>query len=267
MITKKTALITGASAGIGRAYAEQLAALGYDLVVTARREERLRELATTLSDRHRTHVRILACDLADPGSPAHLFEQTHREGIAIDYLVNNAGYGLPGAYAVTRWQDQRDFLNVMVHAVAELTHRFLPPMVERGQGRIVNVASLAGLLPGSRGNTLYSAVKAFMIKMSESLALELAGSDVNVTAVCPGFTYSEFHDVSGTRDKVSKLPKMMWMGADEVVRESIAAAERGDAVFVNGRVNRALSSFVRLLPPSVALGMMGRSSSRFRRDP
>ena len=266
MTPKRTALITGASAGIGQAFAEQLAARDYDLVLCARRQERLRQLGDKLQHAHRIQARVIACDLADPLSPSRIVEELAAESVHVDTLVNNAGFGLAGHYAKTRWEDQRAYLNLMVYAVAELTHRLLPAMVERGHGRIINVASLAGLVPGSRGNTLYSASKSFMIKMSESLALELDGSGVHVTAVCPGFTYSEFHDVSGTREKVSQLPKLLWMQADEVVRQALDASERGDAVYVNGAVNRAIAGFVRLLPPSAALGVMGRSSGRFRKE-
>jgi short-subunit dehydrogenase len=150
-------------------------------------------------------------------------------------------------------------------AVSELTHRLLPGMIERRWGRIVNVASLAGLLPGVAGHTLYAASKSFLISFSESLALETASSGVHVTASCPGFTLSEFHDVTGTRAEVSKLPKFMWSDADTVARESIDAVMRGQVIYVPGRVNRTLATAARLLPRRAASALMTRNSSKFRR--
>ena len=127
---------------------------------------------------------------------AKLCDQVTARGIIVDGLVNNAGYGVPGAYVNSTWETQHAFLQVMVVAVAELTHRLLPGMLERGYGRILNVASLAGLVPAPAGHTLYAASKSFMIKFSESLAHEVGHRGVHVTALCPGFTLSEFHDVT-----------------------------------------------------------------------
>ncbi len=126
------------------------------------------------------------------------------EGWVVDALVNNAGYGLLGAYAQTSWADQSAFLQVLLVSVCGLTHKVLPGMVERGFGRIVNVASLAGLAPGAAGHTLYAATKSFLVKFSQSLHLETQGAGVHVSALCPGFTYSEFHDVNGTCAQVSQ---------------------------------------------------------------
>jgi hypothetical protein len=137
-------------------------------------------------------------------------------------------------------------------------------MQQRGYGRIVNVASLAGLVPGTAGHTLYGASKAFLIKFSQSLALENAATGVHVCALCPGFTYSEFHDVTGTRGLVSKMPKWMWLSADAVVREGLDAVEHGDAVRVTGRVNRAIKALVKLIPDRLGLRLVQRRSKNFR---
>jgi short-subunit dehydrogenase len=139
-------------------------------------------------------------------------------------------------------------------------------MQQRGYGRIVNVASLAGLVPGSAGHTLYAASKAFLIKFSQSLALENTGKGVNVCALCPGFTYSEFHDVTGTRSIVSKMPNWMWLSAEEVARQGIEAVERGEAVWVTGRVNRAIKSLMKLLPDRFALRTIQKRSRSFRKQ-
>ena len=150
-------------------------------------------------------------------------------------LVNNAGYGLPGRFDRPAWTEHEAFLRVMVTAVCELTYRLLPGMVERRWGRIINVASLAGHLPAPAGHTLYAASKAFLIRFSEALAAERAQHGVLTTAVCPGFTLSEFHDVTGTRAQVSRMPKLLWMDAATVAEQGYAAVMRGQAGVHPGR--------------------------------
>lgn len=260
-MTRRRILITGASAGIGAAFARAYAQRGADLVLTARRAERLEALAASLKQSHNTTCTIIAADLADPAAPAALIAQAG----ALDGLVNNAGYGLPGAYANTTWDDQAAFIQVMMTAPAELCHRVLPGMLERGYGRIINVASLAGIVPGGAGHTLYGASKAFMIKMSQSLAAECAGSNVHVSALCPGFTYSEFHDVNGTRESVSQMPSWMWQTAEQVVEEGLAAVEAGEPVHVSGFANRRLAWLTKALPDGVARAIVGSQANKFRR--
>jgi uncharacterized protein len=262
--TKRTALVTGASAGIGEAFARAYARRGMNLVLTARREDRLEELALELGKSHGCQTIVVPADLAQPDAPHQLFVATTAAGVKVDVLVNNAGYGGGGGFRECGWRQHADFIQVMVTAVTRLAHLYLPGMVERGYGRVINVSSVAGLLPGSAGHTLYGAAKSFLIKFSESLALELSGTGVNVTAACPGFTYSEFHDVLGNRAQVSKLPRHAWMHADEVVEASIAACERGDPVYVTGRVNQAVVSLAKLLPHRLAMMVMARQSTRIR---
>ncbi len=259
------ALVTGASAGIGAAFARELAARGHDLVLTARRRERLEALATELRAAHDIDVVVLACDLADRAAPALLQEETARRGITIDLLVNNAGYGVTGYFLAEPWQVQADFIQVMMTAPSELCHRFLPGMLARGHGRIINVASLAGHVPGSAGQTLYSGAKSYLIKLSQALTLEYSDRGVHTCALCPGFTWSEFHDVTGSRAMMSKLPGWMWMDAATVVRQGLDAVERGDAVYVNGRVNRLIKLMFKLLPDRLALRMIGKRSRQFRK--
>jgi short-subunit dehydrogenase len=263
--TARTALVTGASAGIGLAFAGDLAARGYNLVLTARRRQRLDALATALTARHRVGARVVVEDLADSSAVERLVATLAADGIAVDVLVNNAGFGVPGRYAGTTWQQQRDFLQVMVVAVSELTHRLLPGMLQRRWGRIINVASLAGLLPGVAGHTLYAASKAYVIAFSESLALETVNHGIHVTASCPGFTFSEFHDVTGTRNQVKTLPRFMWLEADRVARESVDAVMRGTIIYVPGPINRSLATAARVLPRRVVTALMTRNAGRFRR--
>jgi short-subunit dehydrogenase len=259
-----TALVTGASAGIGKAFADVFARYGFNLVVTARREERLNDVAREIMDRHKVEVSVITADLADPLAPMQLVEEIHRRGLKVDALVNNAGYGVPGAYATTAWRDQRDFIQVLTTAPCALTHLVLPGMVERKQGYIVNVASLAGFLPGTAGSALYGASKAFMIQFSRSLNMELRAHNVHVTAVCPGYTRSEFHDVMGVRDRVSRMPGFMWMTADAVAEQGYAAVMSNKPVLVNGAVNRTIAAIAKYLPDSAVFSIM-KAQSGFNR--
>ena len=146
--TRMTALVTGASAGIGKAFADVFAKYGFNLILTARREDRLRALASELEAKHRIKAEVIAADLADPSAPEKLVAEIKARGLQVDALVNNAGYGVPGTYAATAWKDQQAFIQVLVTAPCELAHRLLPEMVARKKGYIINVASVAGMIPG-----------------------------------------------------------------------------------------------------------------------
>jgi short-subunit dehydrogenase len=260
----KTALITGASAGIGATFARAYAAKGANLVLVARREDRLRELAAELEKSHAIKTRIIAADLADPLAPQRVFDALRAEGATADILVNNAGYGLPGGYTENDWTTHRAFLELMVNSYAQMTRHFLPGMLERKYGRIIQVASLAGLVPGSAGHTLYGPSKAFLVSFAQSLAAEGAGFGVKSSALCPGFTYSEFHDVNDTRGMVSQLPKYMFMQAEPVVEGAIKAVERGRAVYVPGSWNKFVAWLSRTLPRPMSENMVKNQSKRFR---
>lgn len=265
---RRLCLITGASAGIGAEFARQYAALGWDLALTARRADRLETIAADLRDRHGVDVIVLAEDLADPAAPSRLLAAIDARGRGVDALVNNAGYGLPGTFFNTSWHDQSAFLQVLYTVPIELTHRVLPGMAARGYGRIINVASLAGYAAGSAGHTLYASVKAGLIKFSESVNAECAAlgtGDLHCTALCPGFTWSEFHDVNGTRDSTNKMPRWMWMDAGPVVMAGIAAVNKGRPVVVPGLVNKAVATLTRLLPEPAGRAMVAAQSRRYRR--
>jgi short-subunit dehydrogenase len=264
-MNRRTALITGASAGIGEAFAGEFAARGFDLVLVARREDRLRAVASRLEERHGIRAHAIPVDLADPGAPAALWRSIEERGLTIDALVNNAGYGIPGAFIASDWPRQAALLQVMVVAPAELTHLALPGMIARGYGRIINVASLAALVPAPAGHTLYAATKAFVVKFTESLAGEVRASGVHVTALCPGFTRSEFHDVTGTRAKVNQLPPWMWLDAPTVAHEGFNAVSAGTPVYVVGRVNRAIAALGRVLPRRVLVAIGRRTAHRYRK--
>ena len=260
----RTVLITGASAGIGKAFAEVFAAKGWNVVLTARRLERLQALAEELSTKHKIQAVPIAGDLAQTDGVKRLIDAVSNHRLMVDGLVNNAGYGVPGYYARTKWEDQEAFLRVMVTAPCELAHVLLTPMVQRRFGRIINVASLAGLVPGSAGHTLYAAAKAFMIKFSQSLLLENRKANVLTTALCPGFTYTEFHDVLGTRDKVSRYGKHWWSSAEQVAAAGYDGVMRGRSIVITGRRSKQIAALMKVLPDTVALGMVERQTKNFR---
>ncbi len=261
----KTALVTGASSGIGKAFAELLAQKGYAVVLTARRRDRLDELASSLRQRHGIETHTIGADLGEPDASARIVAALQQRALTIDLLVNNAGYGVPGTYVNVAWPDHSRFMQVMVTAVLDLTYRLLPGMVERGWGRIINIASVAGMVPAPAGHTLYGASKAFVIRFSEALAAENRHQGVNVTAVCPGFTYSEFHDVLGTRDKMNKVPGLLWLDAPTVAREGYAAVMHGRPVVVNGWIYRFLVWLNGALPRSISGWVSGAAGRRYRK--
>ena len=261
-VRTRSVLITGASSGIGAAIAREYAARGMPLVLTARRVDRLEALAAEL--RSLVPVEVIAADLADPGAPARLFAETQARGLAIGTLVNNAGYGVPGRFLSAGWKTHADFLQVMITAVGELTHLYLPAMEAAGHGRILNVASLAGLVPPSAGHTLYGATKAWLIRFSECLALETRARGVHVTALCPGFTYTEFHDVNGMREKVSRLPKLLWLDSATVARLGVDAVEAGRGRIVTGAANRVVAWISRYVPDGVSRLVFGGRTRDFR---
>ena len=233
---KRTALITGASAGIGEAFAAYYAKRGDDVVLVARRAERLAALAESLHAEYGVKTTVITADLADAGAPKEIKAAVDQQRIDVDILVNNAGYGVPLTYLDNKWETHRDMLQVMITAVAELTYLFLPAMRERRNGVVINVASVAGHIPSTAGHTLYGAVKAWMIRFSEALGFELRAQGINVCAVCPGFTYSEFHDVTGTREQVSRMPAYMWMSAEVVAAQGVeAGGTRRDRVYQRWR--------------------------------
>ena len=244
----RTALITGASAGLGRAFATRYAALGADVVLVARRKERLEDIAHGLEAACGIKAHIIAQDLSV--SDAH--EQV-MQGVAafegqVDILVNNAGFSIPSTYAETDWARQEAFIGTLVSAVASLTHAVLPDMLERKWGRIINVSSMLAYAPGGVGHTLYPAAKAFVLRFSQSLAHEVKGTGVHCTATCPGSTATEFKQASGIGDGGEAKPGMFVETAEKVVRGAMRASERGKSVHVSGWHNKVAVSAIQFLP-------------------
>lgn len=233
------ALITGASAGLGLEFARQLAARGFDLVLVARREDRLKVVAEELEETHGRTVHCFAADLSQRSAPDAIAEFTRENGLEIDYLVNNAGSAGPHLFEEPDWEVQARFLELMMLSVPHLCHHFIPPMRARGYGRVLNVSSFAGRIARPAG-AHYGPAKAYLVALSEELALELKDTGVAVSALCPGFTHTEFHQAGDLLEMKQDLPGWMWYDAETVVREGLEAIERGRPIQVSGRLYRWL---------------------------
>lgn len=261
---KRNVLITGASAGIGADLARECARRGHDLILTARREAPMRALAEEIGAA--AQATILVEDLADPQAPTRLAQAIAARGLTIDGLVNNAGFSRTSGFLNTDPAEHAAMVRVMLSAPVELARLFAPGMVQRGYGRILNVASLAGRMPATGGDTLYGPIKSFLIKWSQGLHLEMAGTGVHVTALNPGYTLTEFHDANGTRDQVSAAyPAWMWMRSPEVARIGWAAVEANRPSVTPGVMNNLLAGLAKHLPDEMALRMIGGHARRLGR--
>ena len=262
----RTVLITGASAGIGAALARTYAAEGWNVILTARRQGPLQVLADEMTAAHGVTATVIPEDLSDPAAPERLVATIAARGLTVDGLVNNAGFSRVTGFLDTNLSAHRAMIQVMLTAPVELSRHLLPGMIERGFGRVLNVASLAGQMPATGGDTLYGPIKSFLIKASQGLWLEMQGTGVHVTALCPGYTYTEFHDVNGSREQVSAAyPKWMWMDADRVARIGWDAVEANRPRVTPGVMNNVLAALGGLLPDTMALKMVGGHARRLDR--
>jgi short-subunit dehydrogenase len=237
MTQQRTALITGASAGLGAEFARQLAGQRYNLVLVARRREKLEALAGELAAEHGVQVEVLAADLTAEAAPQAIFDELQDKGIAVDFLINNAGVAGPDLLVDTDWNEQQEFFQLMMLSVAQLCHLFIPAMRERGFGRVINIASVAGRIPRV-GGCNYGPSKAYLVALSEDLSVTLKGSGVEVCALCPGYTHTDFHATADLMDMKNSMPKFLWYDAEVVVREGLRAVEKGKAVYLSGRLYR-----------------------------
>ena len=247
-LTEKTALITGASAGLGHAFAEGYAALGADVVLVARRRERLEDIAHALETAYGIRAYVIAQDLSVSDAHEDIMHSVDLFGRQVDVLVNNAGFSIPDQFSATDWARQQAFIGTLVTAVASLTHANLPHMLEQGWGRIINVSSMLAYAPGGVGHTLYPAAKAFVLRFSQSLAHEVKGTGVHCTATCPGSTATEFKQASGIGDGGDVKPGLFVESAEKVVRGAMRASERGRSVHVSGWHNKVAVSAMQFLP-------------------
>lgn len=259
MATWQTALVTGASSGIGREFARQLAADGTDIVIVARRAERLESLATEVRTDHGVDVEILAADLLDPEDRAGVERRLVDVSPPVDLLVNNAGMSTFGPFTDLDPEREARLVELNALTVLRLTHAAVPGMVERGRGTIINVSSMAGFQPLPM-NTTYAATKAFVTSFSEGLHEELRGTGVHVTALCPGFVHTEFHEGGEIED--AGIPEMAFMDADEVARAGLRGAAKGEALVIPGLGYRTLATASRFTPRRVVRRLVGEAMRR-----
>lgn len=245
---RPVALITGPTSGLGAGFAHRYARDGYDLVLVARDVPRLEQLAAELRDEAGAAVEVLPADLSSAPDRAKVADRL-RAGVHV--LVNNAGFGTSGEFWTAELAQLQAQLDVNVTAVMELTHAALPSMIEAGRGTVINVASVAGLVPG-RGST-YSASKAWVVSFSEGLANGLGGTGVGVHALCPGFVHTEFHARAGI--DMAGTPSFLWLQVEDVIRDCLADVAAGKVVIVPGLQYKALTTGSRLVPRNLVRAM------------
>jgi short-subunit dehydrogenase len=251
-----TALITGASSGLGAEFADQLAARGADLVLVARDREALNEAAVRLRERYGVRVEVLAADLTASRLLAKVEARVASTERPVEVLVNNAGFGLPLAFERNDVDVEVKHLRLHVEASLRLAHAALGPMLERGHGRIINVASIAAFMPRST----YGAVKAWLVSFSRWANVRYAPRGVTVTAVCPGFVHTSFHERLGLPPGEEGIPGFLWLDAPTVVREGLRDAARGKGVSIPSVRYKLIAVLLRLLPASISarIGEQGR---------
>ncbi|MDB5431403.1 MAG: hypothetical protein JWP35_2519 [Caulobacter sp.] len=256
------ALITGASSGIGAAFARAYAGRGHDVILVARRLDRLESLAAELQRDHAIVAQAIASDLSVWEAEKPILAAL--EGRAIDVLVNNAGFGVAEDFIAVPWARHRDGLMTMIVSACALTHAVLPGMVERGRGAVVNVGSMTSFSPGAAGHTLYPATKTFALRFSQSLDAELRTKGIKVTCVCPGFTRTEFAQVSGVAEQMASAPRLFWMTADQVVEAAIEGNIRGKVIVVPGWHNKIAALLLRYLPEPLVSAAIKAGSAKYR---
>lgn len=241
-----TALVTGASAGIGKAFCTQLAARGHDLVVVARDATRLEQLRTQLEADHGVRVEVLAADLSDREQLGRIASRLGDQERPVDLLVNNAGFGLRKSFIGNEVEQEEQLLDVLVRAVLVLSHAAARAMKQRGSGTIVNVSSVAGFM--SSGT--YSAAKSWVTVFSEGLSVELAETGVQVTALCPGFTQTEFHERAGIKARQA-APGFMWLDADKLVADCLADVDKGRVLSIPGVQYKIAAGLLQVAPRAI----------------
>jgi uncharacterized protein len=252
-----TALVTGASSGIGAEIARSLARRGHGLTLVARREQRLRELAGELSSEHSVRVEAMGCDLADPAARDRLAADVAALGLEVEVIVNNAGFGTYGPFWESERERQLEMVSLNVETVVDLMGRYMPLMVGRGRGAVINVASSAAFQP-LPDNATYAATKAFVLNHGDAIHSELKGTGVTVTTLCPGPVRTEFAEVAGIGQAEDRTPGLIWTSAAEVAEEAVKGAEKGRRVVVPGLINQATAVAGQHAPRMVVLPVAKR---------
>ena len=248
---KKTyALITGASSGIGSEIAKSLAKRNYNLVLTARRENLLKSLAEELRLNFGVEVDYISCDLTDPKAPEVLYDFCKHKKYQIDLLVNNAGYAIPSSFDQTPMEEEEKFIRVLGISVIALCKLFIKDMLDRGKGRIMIISSVAAYAPPSSIQTLYGPIKTFMNRFSEGLNLNYNHRGITSTAVCPGYTITNFHSASGVQNEMDNVPGFMKKDAPRVAEEAVQATLKGNHVYVPTKTFKVIVLLLKIIPHS-----------------
>ena len=238
-----TALITGASSGMGEAFARELASQNYDLIIVARRKDRLEELTEELKSNYSISVDVIVADLSTEKGIERVEEHIKKAG-NLGVLINNAGFGTAGHFSDVSPDKSINMINLHVLAVTRFCRAALPNMIKRNRGSIINVSSVGAFCP-LPGNTVYAATKAYLCMFSRSLQTELRGYNIQVQALCPGFVYTGFHDTDEFKNfNRSSVPKGLWMSAQEVVEQSLKALRKNKVIFIPGIKNRILAGLI-----------------------
>ena len=251
------ALVTGASSGIGADMARELAIRGHDLALVARREDRMQDLSEELSERHGVRAETFGCDVAEPEQRERLVGEVADRGLTVEILINNAGFGSGGAFHSLDGDGETGMVRTNVEAVVALTSAYLPAMVERRRGALLNLASLIAFQPVPFQAT-YGATKAFVLSFSEAVHEEVRGTGVTITALCPGPVRTEFGESGGFGGADDNIPSFMWLESETVARAGIEGLEKGDRVVVPGAVNRLGAISGRYMPRALLLPLVRR---------
>jgi short-subunit dehydrogenase len=251
------ALITGASSGIGLEIANNLANRGYNLVLTARREERLTSIAKEISEKIKVKVDYISCDLSDIDAPTEIFNFCNNKNYKVEILINNAGYGIKTPFHLTPMQDEEDFIRVLGTSVIALTKIFLPSMIESQNGKIMIVSSVASFSPPSSIQALYGPIKTFMNRFSDSININYNHQGISSTALCPGFTVTEFHTASGVQDEMDRVPSFLKFSAERVAKDGVEAMFAGKPIYVPTMTYKILVFMLKNFPASL-LSLFGR---------
>ena len=260
---RKLALITGASSGIGAAFARIAASKGFDVALVARREDRLESLARDLSAEFGVTARFRSTDLCDPEAPNSICNWINAAGRKVDVLINNAGYSIPQSFAGTPLSKQLNYLELSITGPVALCRHALPGMIERGWGRIINLSSITAFSNGGKGHTLYPASKSFIVKFSQSLNAEVAARGVFVTAVCPGFVDTEFQQANNMADKMSSTPKFLKQAADEVAVEAWRRNDKGVEVVVPGFLPKIAAATLKYVPEQIMTPLTRSAAEKY----
>ncbi len=245
------ALITGASSGIGLEIAKNLAARGYNLILTARRIDLLETLAKEITDENNIKVDIISKDLSKSGSPKEIFEFCKSNNYKVEILVNNAGYGIKTSFHETSIEAEEDFIRVLGTSVIMLTKLFLPEMLDNGGGKIMIVSSVASFAAPSAIQPLYGPIKTFMNRFSDAININYKHKGITSTSVCPGFTVTGFHAASGVQEEMDRVPKFMVFSAERIAREAVQATLAGKALCVPTKTYKLLVFMLKNIPQSI----------------